>query len=406
MTPSALEIAIVGSGPAGLSAALGLHHAGHSVKVYERLATPKALGSGLLIQPTGLTVLRHLGVEPALRTLGNPIDRLRGIAMPSRRIALDAGYDHDSAYSTGLAVHRGALFSVLHSAVTAAGIPIETGFELRSVTARRRGQRALVSTEAEQSGGYNLVVDASGMHSKLVAEKRAPLDFGALWATLDWHEPGPFRRTWLEQRYQRANIMVGVLPVGRIEASGPRKLTLFWSLPHRRYNAWLRRGLPRWKDEVRSVWPQLDNLLEQIDTPEQLTLAGYAHRTLARPFAPGVVHIGDAAHCTSPQLGQGANMALLDSAALVTALAQTASVDAALHRYAQLRRLHIYLYQSMSLGLTPAFQSHGRLLPWLRDTLMEPVSRLPLAQKLFTRTLTGMLGNPLKHLELSDRTEF
>lgn len=40
--------------------------------------------------------------------------------------------------------------------------------------------------------------------------------------------------------------------------------------------------------------------------------------------------IGDAAHSPSPQLGQGANMALLDAAALNCALIGTDRVDIAL----------------------------------------------------------------------------
>lgn len=235
------------------------------------------------------------------------------------------------------------------------------------------------------------------MRSNLAAEERITLDFGALWARLDWHEPGPFRRPWLKQRYQRANIMVGELPIGRIETSGPRKLTLCWSFPHQQYDTWLRHSLPRWKEGVAAFSHSLTTYSSRL---LPLATNTYLLRP-SPPFAPSLVHIRDAAHCTSPLLGQGANVALLDSAALVTGLAQTASVDAALHRYAQLRRLHV-LYQSMSLGLTPWFQCHGRVLPWLRDTLMEPVSRLPIAQKLFTRTVTGMLINPLKHLELSD----
>jgi len=45
-----------------------------------------------------------------------------------------------------------------------------------------------------------------------------------------------------------------------------------------------------------------------------------------------VVAIGDAAHATSPQLGQGANMALLDAWALALALSTASDLGAALEQ--------------------------------------------------------------------------
>lgn len=49
-----LDIAIAGCGPCGLAAALLLHRAGHHVTLFERFDTPRPIGSGLMLQPTGL----------------------------------------------------------------------------------------------------------------------------------------------------------------------------------------------------------------------------------------------------------------------------------------------------------------------------------------------------------------
>ncbi|TIS71130.1 MAG: FAD-dependent oxidoreductase, partial [Mesorhizobium sp.] len=49
-----LDIAIAGAGPAGLAAALYLKRAGHRVTIFERFDEPKPVGSGLILQPTGL----------------------------------------------------------------------------------------------------------------------------------------------------------------------------------------------------------------------------------------------------------------------------------------------------------------------------------------------------------------
>jgi 2-polyprenyl-6-methoxyphenol hydroxylase-like FAD-dependent oxidoreductase len=65
-----LDIAVAGCGIAGLAAALLLHGRGHAVTLYERFGKPRPLGSGLMIQPTGLAVLEQLGLArevPAAR---------------------------------------------------------------------------------------------------------------------------------------------------------------------------------------------------------------------------------------------------------------------------------------------------------------------------------------------------
>ena len=76
-----------------------------------------------------------------------------------------------------------------------------------------------------------------------------------------------------------------------------------------------------------SLWPDCEAFTSQISNFEQLSLAQYGHHTLAIPAGRCLAVIGDAAHSTSPQLGQGANMALLDAAALALALERAARHD-------------------------------------------------------------------------------
>jgi salicylate hydroxylase len=124
-------------------------------------------------------------------------------------------------------------------------------------------------------------------------------------------------------------------------------------------------------------------------------MARYDHHTLPLPFGPQLAFIGDSAHSTSPQLGQGANMALLDVLALDFALARHNTLADALSAYATSRRLHVKLYQALSQMFTPFYQSDSALLPVLRDTVAAPISQLPVAQKLLAQLVAGHLGGPL-----------
>ena len=54
------------------------------------------------------------------------------------------------------------------------------------------------------------------------------------------------------------------------------------------------------------------------------------------------------------------------------ALREEESLASALRRAVALRRFHVRLYQALSTLFTPAYQSDGRLLPWIRDRIVPP----------------------------------
>jgi 2-polyprenyl-6-methoxyphenol hydroxylase-like FAD-dependent oxidoreductase len=407
-------IAITGCGPAGLSAALLLHDAGYSVKLFEQFEQPGPVGSGLMLQPTGLAVLQQLGLRDRCEQLGQRIDRMSGELAPGGKVVLDIRYSalHPQLY--GIAIHRASLFDVLYRAVQARNIPVQTSTTVASVCVDRispgRPNVQLLDTAgnvvAEQ---LNLVVDASGAQSRLLAAaqqshtfapvKRRPLEYGALWTTVRL-AGSAFERNCLEQRYKGASVMAGVLPCGTLPDSDEQLATLFWSIKASDYARWQSNGLKHWQDTLCSHWPELSSLVTQINDTASITHATYSHHTLAQPFDDSIVFIGDAAHATSPQLGQGANMALLDSWALRQAVRRSQSVADAGAVYAQLRRRHVRFYQQVSHWLTPFYQSDSRVLPWLRDTFFEPVAKLPGAAPLITRLGAGMMLSPIEKLQL------
>jgi 2-polyprenyl-6-methoxyphenol hydroxylase-like FAD-dependent oxidoreductase len=378
-----LRIGIVGAGIGGLAAAALLADGGHEVTLIERFAEPRPVGSGLVVQPVGLAVLDALGVGPAARDLGATIDQMLGHA--GTRVVLDVRYRQDAP---GLAMHRASLFDVLWRAAQGCGVTMVTGAAATAVAAgwvQREGAGAV--------GPFDLVVDASGAGSRLSPLIARPLPFGAVWASVPWPQETTLPGNQLTQRYFRASRMAGVLPIGRLPGEATPRAAMFWSLPAARLDHWAQINFAEWQHEVGQFWPAMIPFLSGLTSAADMSPARYGHGSLAQPWRPGIAFIGDAAHRASPQLGQGANMALLDAMALKLALDR--GLDDALPRYAAMRRWHRGLYQRFSAVLTPMYQSESRILPMLRDRVLAPLGRVPPVRQVLTALVSGDVLPPL-----------
>jgi len=382
-------------------AALLLIEDGHRVTIFERFDTPSPVGSGLILQPTGLAVFAKLALDRAVTTHGARIDRLFGRAGSDGPVVLDVRYKAlAQPDTTGIGLHRARLFAILHDAAQVAGIAIETGRTVIGTELISGGLRHIIFADGGTSGPFDLVIDALGTRSPLVLATGRELNYGALWANVDWVDNAGFDGAALEQRYHRASVMAGVLPIGTVPGRDARQAALFWSLRADRLHAWRKAGVDAWKADVGAFWPMLWPLLDQIASCDQLTFARYVHRTLPAPAAPGLIHLGDSWHSTSPQLGQGANMAMLDAWALATSLKIHRTVADAIGWAVWLRRGHVGFYQLLSRLFTPVYQSDGSFLPLLRDHLAGPLSKTWPATRILAAMVAGTLGNPIGRLGL------
>lgn len=402
------QIAVIGCGTAGPAAALFLADLGHEVTVFERFEVPRPVGAGLLLQPTGMAVLDALGLGAPARRAGARIDWLFG-RRPDLEPVLRLHYNRLAPGLYGLGIHRGTLFALLHDALGAARIPVVAGTEITQVD-RRSPRPRLADQHGNRHGPFDLVVVANGSDSRLAAQfglvaRDTPYPWGALWCICA-DRRGTFE-LGLRQVYDGTSTMAGVLPVGRRPGQdvGSPLVAFFWSLRTDAFDAWEAGGLDRWKGEVRAFWPLTHEILETIEMPEQVTRATYRDLVLRRCHADSIVFLGDAAHGTSPQLGQGANMALMDAAALGAAMARADTVDAALADYGRRRRAHHRYYRWGSRLLTPLFQSDGQALGRVRDAALPLACRAPVIGRQMLLTLAGVKTGPLSTMPLPPPAE-
>lgn len=389
------RVGVIGCGTAGATAAILLARGGCEVTVLERVVEPRPVGAGILLQPTGQAVLARLGLLEPIATRGARIERL-WFRTDGGRTIVDLHYAAVDREWSGIGLHRGLLFETLYAAARSEPcVAVETGCDVRSL--RRDGaQTFLACADGSERGPFDLVVVADGSVSELRAaagttKRDAAYPWGALWFVAE-DPDGVFTRE-LYQIGVRAHRLYGVLPTGKGAISSGRDtpvVSLFWSLPAREVDAWRAGTLDAWKQEVRALDPRISFVLDKISSHEQVTFARYRDVQMTRWCDRGVVFIGDAAHATSPQLGQGANLALVDACVLASCVRVAPSIDAALDLYARSRRRHLGYYQQMTRWLTPFFQSDSRFLGWLRDWTFPIANKLPPLRDHMIKTMAGV----------------
>ena len=393
MKLTGLDVAIAGAGVGGLALGTMLARFGASVTLYDQMDAPRPVGSGFVLQPTGAQVLAALGLLDPVAARGRRIDRMVGRLKDGGKPVLDVRY---RSGEFGIAVQRVALFNTLFEAARAAGVVFEASARISGIEPGPRAR--LVFQDGSRSSPADLVIDAMGANSPIDCRPDSELSYGALWATVPFPDGGPFRENLLEQRYDRASRMAGVLPVGTAREGAPAMATFFWSLRTADHPEWVKAGRDAWLEAVGKLWP--DALpLAAIAEPVH---ARYRHQTRKPVIGRHALKIGDAWHATSPQLGQGANMALLDAASLASALVHAEDVNAAIAQHLRQRQMHVRSYQFLSQVLTPFYQSDSSLLPALRDHLIAPITTFPGVRSVISTLVTGDLLDPVGRLRLSE----
>ncbi len=369
-----MRYAIVGCGTGGPAAALFLHRQGHEVVLYDRVEPLRPTGAGFLLQPTGQRVLAELGLLNRVVGHSDRITRLVGTTTYGRKV-IDLRYADLRPDLHGLGVSRGAIFGALHDAVRAADIPIHTGVEVAAVHEGPDGVEVL-GDRFDRA----VISDGARSHLRPPWARTDAYPWGALWYVAE----ADFPRDTLRQHFRDTRQFIGFLP------SGDGKVSIFWSLRADAVDDWRARGLDRWKAELRALAP--DAPLDGLRDPAQVVFAPYFDVRLSHWHTERVVWIGDAAHAMSPQLGQGANLALWDA----WTLAQVPDFAT----YSRVRRAHLRFYQFATRWLTPFFQSSLPVLAPLRDLGSPLFHAWPWYYRQMLLTLTGVKTGPFSAMPI------
>ena len=400
------HFAIIGAGTAGLATAIVLARQGHLVTIFEQVDELAPVGAGLLLQPAGLAVFEHLGVLDAALKLGAKVTGLEG-KLADQRLLVNSHYHQAGNHLYGLGIHRATLCHVLMQKLAeySSQINWKMGHGVDQIQESTHEVRIIGSYQQQKFDAcFDAVLIANGARSQLRPQDWVKVDqaypWGAAWSIVP--ECPVLDSEILHQFYDRSKIMMGILPTGAIPSAPQQRLSsIFWSLPTAQLQSFLKdeSAKRQWLKQVSDRWPDVAEWLKQLLADQQNQsqwLSAQYRDVVMSQFGQGRIGvIGDAAHAMSPQLGQGANMALLDAWAFSQSLQRARKnqqIDWAVlwQNYHQQRRSSTQFYQFLSRLLTPLYQSDHWWAGSIRDLTFPWMYQIPYFRKEMAMTISGL----------------
>ena len=335
-------ILVVGGGVAGLTAATALHQHGFTTELVERQQTWHALGAGFLVHANGMRMLRSLGLAAGIENAGTVVRRW---CFCDEHGDLLSETDLEALWGNAgpcIGIERPKLQRALLPGVSNVRCRLGTSV----ISLAQDGRRVSVWFSDGSTGNYDLVVGADGIKStvrSLTLTTTAPSDLGAM----NWRSIAPIRPAGLNalQLQLGHGCVFGLVPMGAGRTYG------FAYVVQPRFHDPLEGRLERLRNRFATFGGRVRQYLASLEHDDQVICSAMEWMQSEKWHSGRVVLVGDAAHASSPMMGQGGCMAMEDACVLAKELRASATVESALASYVDRRKPRVRWVQQQSMAL-------------------------------------------------------
>jgi 2-polyprenyl-6-methoxyphenol hydroxylase-like FAD-dependent oxidoreductase len=342
---------VVGGGIGGLSTTVALRRSGIAdVDVVEINPRWDVYGVGIIQPGNAIRAMAELGLAEQCVAQGHAMEGSRSHDRDGNIVA-DIDFERPAgvAFPAMNGITRPKLHQILTDAVLASGANVRTGVTFTRL--EQNSDRVAVQFSDGSEDEYDLVIGADGINSAVRAEvfgaELAPRFFGQIVWRYNLPRYPDLTRLWM---FDGTRGRAGFVPLAPdlmyillIETADNPDTS---ALPADRLAELFREHLAEFGGPIAEVRGQVTDSAKVVVRPVETIL-------VPPPWYRGrVVLVGDAAHATTPHLGQGAAQAIEDGIVLAEELAAGPLLPAALERFVERRfeRCKIVIDGSTRIG--------------------------------------------------------
>lgn len=348
------KIAIIGGGIAGLTFSLCLQKEGYSCHIFEKKSDIHEVGAGISVFPNALKILKSVGLlEEILASSGTMKNMHLRTSSGKYLLSTVSQYDMPT-----VCMHRADLHNILlkHSKAE-----INSGCELERINEKENGKTELLFTNGSTLEA-DLVIGADGIHS--VVRNHVINDGGPIYRGYNcWRGvvKSTFESGYGSETYGLGK-RVGIVPI-------KDGYYAWWATvneeqsekdDHEGVKNKLKRHFGNWHHPIPEFMEATDNILKNSISDRPITKGWHKGN---------VVLLGDAAHPTTPNLGQGGCMAMEGAFLLARCIEKYGISEEAFERYETLQFPRAKEIVEGALQLGKIGQLENRLLASIRNFL-------------------------------------
>jgi len=357
-------INIIGAGIGGLTTALTLKQKGLNVQLFESSAEIKPVGAGIIIANNAMQVFQKLGIQDKIEKVGNKISYMKITDTQLKEISVVDLTEYEKKYGVhNIAIHRGELQKILVD---------EIGYDNINLSKRlskiEKHELFKLTFEDNTTIESKLVIGADGLKSvvrnQLFEENTLRNAHQICWRGICETDLPIKYHNELNEAWGKGKRF------GFVKVSD--KKVYWYALTNSKNtnpdNVNLAELFKEFHSDILQIIKATNK--DQIIISDIIDL-----KPIEKWQSQNVCLIGDAAHATTPNLGQGACQAIEDAYIIGKLLDSGLSIENTFEDYEKIRRkkAHTIVNTSWTIGKMAHIENSFGV--WMRNTIMKSLPK-------------------------------